>query len=149
MTVFFDYSPEIRKVIYTTNAIESLNYSLRRMLKNRGSFPNDDSILKILYLAINRVSKKWTMPIRNWTPPVSQGYLQQTAGYLLTNENFLSYSFASTFFCFEWNDGMALGLLSDRQTGVTVYHPQRLRFAPFQLLYFFPSNPGWISLFIP
>lgn len=72
LTVFFDYSAEIRKVIYTTNAIESLNYSLRRMLKNRGSFPNDDSILKILYLAINRVSKKWTMPLRNWKAALNQ-----------------------------------------------------------------------------
>jgi transposase-like protein len=72
LTVFFDYSPEIRKVIYTTNAIESLNYSLRRMLKTRGSFPNDDSILKILYLAINRVSKRWTMPIRNWKAALNQ-----------------------------------------------------------------------------
>ena len=72
LTVFFDYSPEIRKVIYTTNAIESLNYSLRRMLKTRGSFPNDDSILKILYLAINRVAKKWTMPIRNWKAALNQ-----------------------------------------------------------------------------
>ena len=72
LTVFFDYSPEIRKVIYTTNVIESLNYSLRRMLKTRGSFPNDDSIIKILYLAINRVSKKWTMPIRNWKAALNQ-----------------------------------------------------------------------------
>ena len=59
-------------MIYTTNAIESLNYSLRRMLKNRGAFPNDDSITKILYLAINRVSKKWTMPIRNWKAALNQ-----------------------------------------------------------------------------
>ena len=66
LTVFFNYSPEIRKVIYTTNAIESLNYSLRRLLKTRGAFPNDDSIVKILFLAINRVAKKWTMPIRDW-----------------------------------------------------------------------------------
>jgi len=72
LTVFFDYSPEIRKVIYTTNAIESLNYSLRRTLKTRGSFPNDDSILKILYLAINRVAKKWTMPIRDWKAALNQ-----------------------------------------------------------------------------
>jgi transposase-like protein len=72
LTVFFDYSPEIRKVIYTTNAIESLNYSLRRMLKTRGSFPNDDSILKILYLAINRVAKRWTMPIRDWKAALNQ-----------------------------------------------------------------------------
>ena len=72
LTVFFDYSPELRKVIYTTNAIESLNYSLRRMLKTMGSFPNDDSILKILFLAINRMAKKWTMPIRNWKAALNQ-----------------------------------------------------------------------------
>lgn len=72
LTVFFDYSPEIRKVIYTTNAIESLNYSLRRMLKTRGSFPNDDSITKIIFLAINRVAKKWTMPIRDWKAALNQ-----------------------------------------------------------------------------
>ena len=72
LTVFFDYSPDIRKVIYTTNAIESLNYSLRKMIKNRGAFPNDDSIIKILYLAINRIAKKWTMPIRNWKAALNQ-----------------------------------------------------------------------------
>jgi putative transposase len=72
LTVFFDYSPEIRKVIYTTNAIESLNYSLRKVLKTRSSFPNDNSIMKVLYLAINRVAKKWTMPIRNWKAALNQ-----------------------------------------------------------------------------
>ena len=72
LTVFFDYTPEIRKVIYTTNAIESLNFSLRKMLKNRGAFPNDDSIIKALYLAINRVAKKWTMPIRDWKAALNQ-----------------------------------------------------------------------------
>lgn len=72
LTVFFDYSPEIRKVIYTTNAIESLNYSLRRLLKTRGAFPNDDSIFKILYLAVNRVAKKWTRPIKNWKAALNQ-----------------------------------------------------------------------------
>jgi transposase-like protein len=72
LTVFFDYMPEIRKAIYTTNAIESLNFSLRKILKNRGAFPNDDSITKILYLAIERASKKWTMPIRNWKVALNQ-----------------------------------------------------------------------------
>ena len=66
LTTFFDYPPEIRKVIYTTNAIESLNYSLRRVLKNRGAFPDDASVLKVLYLAIQRAAKKWTMPLHNW-----------------------------------------------------------------------------------
>jgi transposase-like protein len=72
LTVFFDYGPEIRKVIYTTNAIESLNYSLRKLLKTRGAFPNDDAIIKILYLAINRAAKKWTMPIRDWKAALNQ-----------------------------------------------------------------------------
>jgi len=66
ITPFFAYPPEIRKVIYTTNAIESLNMSLRRVTKHRGSFPNDESILKLLYLALNNIAKKWTMPIRDW-----------------------------------------------------------------------------------
>lgn len=66
ITPFFAYSPEIRKVIYTTNAIESLNMSLRKVTKNRGSFPNDESMLKLLYLALNNIAKKWTMPIRDW-----------------------------------------------------------------------------------
>ncbi len=62
----FDYPPDIRNAIYTTNAIESLNYSLLRALKNRGVFSNDDAILKVLYLGTKNVSKKWTMPIRDW-----------------------------------------------------------------------------------
>lgn len=72
LTVFFDYPQEIRKVIYTTNAIESLNYSLRKLLKNRGAFPNDESIMKIFYLALNRVAKKWTQPIRDWKAALNQ-----------------------------------------------------------------------------
>lgn len=72
LTVFFDYPPEIRKVIYTTNAIESLNYSLRKIMKNRGAFPNDESITKLLYLAIRNISKRWTMPIRNWREALNQ-----------------------------------------------------------------------------
>lgn len=63
---FFDYPAEIRKVIYTTNAIESLNMSLRKVTKNRGSFPNDAAMFKLLYLALNNIAKKWTMPIRDW-----------------------------------------------------------------------------------
>jgi putative transposase len=66
LSTFFDHPPEIRKIIYTTNAIESLNYSLRRVLKNRGAFPDDDSILKVLYLAVANASKRWTRPVHNW-----------------------------------------------------------------------------------
>jgi len=72
LTVFFDYPPEIRKVIYTTNAIESLNYSLRKVLKNRGAFPNDESIMKLLYLAVRKISKRWTLPIRDWKAALNQ-----------------------------------------------------------------------------
>lgn len=63
---FFAYPTEIRKVIYTTNAIESLNMSLRKVTKNRGSFPNDAAMFKLLYLALNNIAKKWTLPIRDW-----------------------------------------------------------------------------------
>ena len=63
---FFDYPPEIRKVIYTTNAIESVNMSLRKITKNRSSFPSDEALLKLFYLALRNISRKWTMPIRDW-----------------------------------------------------------------------------------
>ena len=69
---FFSYPEEIRRVIYTTNAIESLNFSLRKVTKNRAAFPTDESIYKIMYLAINKASKKWTMPIRNWGVALNQ-----------------------------------------------------------------------------
>lgn len=72
LTAFFDYPPDIRKVIYTTNAIESLNYSLRRVLKNRGAFPDDSSVIKVLYLAIQRASKKWTMSLHNWAQALNR-----------------------------------------------------------------------------
>jgi len=63
---FFDYPPEIRKVIYTTNAIESLNYSMRKAMKTSGSFPNNDSVFKLLYLALRNTTRKWNMPVRDW-----------------------------------------------------------------------------------
>lgn len=69
---FFRYPDEIRRVIYTTNAIESLNYSLRKVTKNRSAFPDDDSIYKIMYLAIDKASRKWTQPIRNWGLALNQ-----------------------------------------------------------------------------
>jgi len=72
LSEFFSYPEEIRRVIYTTNAIESLNFSLRKVTKNRASFPTDESIYKIMYLAINKASKKWTMPIRNWGVALNQ-----------------------------------------------------------------------------
>jgi len=63
---FFAHPPEIRKVIYTTNTIESLNMSLRKVTKARGSFPNDEAVSKLLYLALRNIAKKWTMPVHAW-----------------------------------------------------------------------------------
>ena len=76
ITPFFEYPPEIRKVIYTTNAIESVNMSLRKITKNRGSFPSDDAVLKLFYLALNNISKKWTMPIRDWKAALTRFTIQ-------------------------------------------------------------------------
>ncbi len=72
ITPFFAYPKDIRKVIYTTNAIESLNMSLRKVTKNRGSFPNDAAMFKLLYLALHNIAKKWTMPIRDWKAALNQ-----------------------------------------------------------------------------
>jgi len=63
---FFAYPAEIRKVIYTTNAIESLNMTLRKVTKNKRFFPSDEAAFKQLYLSLQQIMKKWTMPIRNW-----------------------------------------------------------------------------------
>ena len=73
---FFDYPPEIRKVIYTTNAIESVNMSLRKVTKNRGSFPSDEALTKLLYLALKNISQKWTMPIRDWKAALTRFTIQ-------------------------------------------------------------------------
>ena len=72
LSEFFKYPNEIRRAIYTTNAIESLNYQLRKATKNRSTFSTDDAIFKILYLAIRNASKKWTMPIKNWGQALNQ-----------------------------------------------------------------------------
>ena len=66
LTPFFAYPADIRKVIYTTNAVESLNMSLRKVIKTRGSFPTQEAALKLLYLGLKHIAKKWTMPVQNW-----------------------------------------------------------------------------------
>jgi putative transposase len=63
---FFEYPPEIRKVIYTTNTIESMNMTLRKVTRNHRIFPNDEAAFKVVYLALQNITKKWTMPIPNW-----------------------------------------------------------------------------------
>lgn len=72
----FSFPPEIRKVMYTTNAIESVNMCLRKVTKNHRIFPNDEAALKVVYLAIHNLSKKWTMPIRDWKPALNRFAIQ-------------------------------------------------------------------------
>ena len=71
VTPFFAFPPEVRKVIYTTNAVESLHMSLRKIIKNRGSFPSEESALKLLYLALRNVSAKWQM-VQGWREALNQ-----------------------------------------------------------------------------
>jgi len=66
LSVFYAYPAEIRRVIYTTNAIESVNRQMRKILKTRGALPSDEAVFKLMYLALQRISKKWTRPISNW-----------------------------------------------------------------------------------
>jgi putative transposase len=66
LNTLFAYPPEIRKVIYTTNAIESLNSVIRTATRKHKIFAHDDSALKVVYLAVQAASKKWTLPIQNW-----------------------------------------------------------------------------------
>ena len=72
LTEFFNYPEDIRRAIYTTNAIESLNFSLRKVTRNKSSFPDDDSIYKVMYLAIKNASTRWTMSIKDWGLAVNQ-----------------------------------------------------------------------------
>jgi transposase-like protein len=63
---FFKFSPEIRKAAYTTNAIESVNFTIQKIIRRRQSFPNDEAAMKLIFMGLKNISKKWTMPIRNW-----------------------------------------------------------------------------------
>jgi putative transposase len=68
----FGYPSEIRRAIYTTNTIESLNMTLRKVTKNRSLFPNDEAVFKLMYLALRNISQRWTMPIKNWSVAMNQ-----------------------------------------------------------------------------
>ena len=72
LITIFDYPADIRKVIYTTNAIESLNSVIRKSVKTRKVFPSDDAAMKVIFLAVESASKKWTMPIRDWKPALNR-----------------------------------------------------------------------------
>ena len=72
LSVFFEYAPEIRKIIYTTNTIEGLNRQFRKVTKTTSVFPHDMALTKLLYLAAADIAKKWTLPIQNWGSIVAQ-----------------------------------------------------------------------------
>jgi transposase-like protein len=72
LSQYFKYPTDIRRVIYTTNTIEAVHRQFRKLTKTKGAFPNQDSLLKLLYMGIQNASKKWTMPIQNWSLTISQ-----------------------------------------------------------------------------
>jgi transposase-like protein len=69
---FFKFSPDIRKAVYTTNAIESVNYTIQKIIKHRQSFPHDEAAMKLIFMGLKNISKKWTMPIRDWGAALNQ-----------------------------------------------------------------------------
>ena len=72
LSAYFKYPPDIRRVIYTTNSIEAVHRQFRKLTKTKGGFPNEDSLLKLLYFGVQNASKKWTMPIQGWNITLSQ-----------------------------------------------------------------------------
>jgi putative transposase len=72
LTAYFSYPPGIRKMIYTTNIIEGYHRQLRKVTKTKTTYPSDDALRKIIYLATTQAAKKWTMSIRSWTECISQ-----------------------------------------------------------------------------
>ena len=76
LTTYFSYPSEIRKLIYTTNIVESYHRQLRKVTKSKTAYPTDDALRKIIYLATMEISKKWTMPIRDWSSCISQFVIQ-------------------------------------------------------------------------
>jgi len=72
LSQYFKYPEDIRRIIYTTNTIEAVHRQFRKLTKTKGAFPNQDSLLKLLYMGIQNASKKWTMPVQNWSLTISQ-----------------------------------------------------------------------------
>ena len=72
LSTYFQFTKPIRKIIYTTNAIEGFHRQIRKVTKTKGSFPNDEALLKLIYLATRNIMKKWTSPIHNWAITVKQ-----------------------------------------------------------------------------
>jgi putative transposase len=69
---FFAFPPEVRRIIYTTNAIESVNAQIRKIIKTRGHFPNDDAETKLIWLALRNITAKWDRGTHNWKEAMNQ-----------------------------------------------------------------------------
>jgi len=76
LSAFFEYDEVVRKIIYTTNPIEGLHRQIRKITKTKGAFPSEQALMKLMYLVIQNISKKWTMPIHNWGMALSQLYVK-------------------------------------------------------------------------
>jgi putative transposase len=76
LSTFFDYDSHIRKVIYTTNIVEGFHRQVRKVTKTKGAFTSDTALLKLVYLVVQRISEKWTMPVHNWKLTLSQLYIR-------------------------------------------------------------------------
>ena len=76
VTRFFAFPPKIRRVIYTTNAIESVNARVRKVIKTRGHFPNDEAATKLIWLALKNITKEWAMPVFHWKAAMTQFAIQ-------------------------------------------------------------------------
>ena len=72
LTAYFDYDEHIRRLIYTTNAVEGFHRQVRKVTKTKGVFPNDMALMKMIYLAVTHISKKWTQPLQNWALAAQQ-----------------------------------------------------------------------------
>ena len=72
LSAFYKYPEPIRKIIYTTNAVEAVHRQFRKLTKTKGAFPNENSLLKLLYSGIMNATDKWTMPVQNWPQALSQ-----------------------------------------------------------------------------
>lgn len=76
LSTYFEYAPDIRKAIYTTNAIEAMHRQIRKVTKTKGAFTSDQALMKLMFMVINDISKKWTMPIRNWGLTMQQLHIK-------------------------------------------------------------------------
>ena len=81
---FFAFSPEVRKIVYTTNAIESLHSQVRKAIRNKGHFPNDEAATKLIYLALRNITAKWKNPPREWHAAKVQFAIQFGDRFALT-----------------------------------------------------------------